>query len=389
MLIIFQLLFYVSLFIIFWAMIGYPLSLILLDKLFFKNKRNHKNYTYKPSVTVMVVAHNEEKVIKEKLNNLKEIVYPKDKIEFLVASDNSTDETNNIVQKYINENPSFNLRLFKAKNRKGKTNAQNEAQKTVTTEYLVMTDANSIIKADAISELMASFVAPDISYVTGKLIYTNKEISDASLSESTYWDLDLKTREIESNIQTITAGNGALYACRNSEYVDFDPIKSHDSSMPLYYALKEKRAIANHDAIAYEKAGESIEDEFKRKVRMNRVILDHILPSIKILNVFKYRWFTYFYLGHRTSRYLLWISHLILYLSNLYLAFSSRTYLIVFLAQTLFWLIALVKKIFNTNDRVSTLINYYATTVVAQWYGVINIIMGRTKPFWEKAESTR
>lgn len=77
----------------------------------------------------------------------------------------------------------------------------------------------------------------------------------------------MEQREIESRIQTITAGNGVIYACISKLYVDFDPIKCHDSSMSFYYAEK-MQAIYNPDAIAYEKAGEVIEDEFKRKVRM-------------------------------------------------------------------------------------------------------------------------
>jgi len=385
---VFKILFYVSLFIIFWANIGYPISVLIIGKIF-SNKKNTKDLNYEPTVTVMVVAHNEEKVILNKLNNLKQIIYPKDKIEFLVASDNSTDATNTIVENFIKDYPEMNLKLHKAKNRLGKTNAQNEAQKIVTTEYLVMTDANAILDKNSVKELMASFTSDNISYVAGKLAYINPNSSDTSQSESGYWNLDLKIREIESRFQTITAGNGALYACRNSEYIDFNPIKSHDSSMPIYYALKGKRAIANHDAIANEKAGESTDDEFKRKVRMNRVLLDHILPSSKILNIFKYKWFTYFYLGHRTFRYLLWIAHLLLFITNLLLAFHSFFYLIILTIHSLFWLIALVRQFVNIDNKMSTLIHYYASTIMAQWRGVINIITGQAKPFWEKVESTR
>ncbi len=65
----------------------------------------------------------------------------------------------------------------------------------------------------------------------------------------------IKKYKIESDMQTITAGHGAIYACRNKDYFAFEPIQCHDSGMPVFYALKGKRAIANHDAIAYEKAG--------------------------------------------------------------------------------------------------------------------------------------
>lgn len=338
MVLLVKVIFFISGFIIVWAMVGYPLSLKLISRLY-KNRELKKDYSNQPSVTVMVVAHNEEKVILAKMNNILELDYPRDKIEFLVSSDNSTDMTNVIVKQFINDHKDKNIRLFEVQTRKGKTNAQNEAQKTVTTDYLVMTDANSMMDKNAIKELMAAFTSNDIVYVTGKLSIANRGLSDVSTSEASYWDSDLATRELEGRIMTITAGNGAIYACRTSDYYDFNPILCHDSAMPLFYALQGKRAICNHDAIAYEKAGEVIEDEFNRKVRMNRIILKQILPDIRILNIFKYKWFSYFYLGHRTCRYLLWISHLVVFISNAFLIPQSKLYAATFAVQIVFYLL--------------------------------------------------
>ncbi|MBY6085953.1 glycosyltransferase family 2 protein [Priestia flexa] len=385
---LFEILFYISGFIIVWAMVGYPTSIKIIGKLY-KGRVLEKKYSHQPTVTVMVVAHNEEKVILDKLNNIIELDYPRDKIEFLIASDNSMDATNEIVRKFIAGHKEYNIRLYEVRTRKGKTNAQNEAQKTVTTEYLVMTDANSIMDRKSVRELMAAFISDDIAYVSGRLSIVNQDISDVSNAEASYWDSDLAIREIEGRVQTITAGNGALYACRTTDYHDFDPIESHDSAMPALYAIQGKKAIANHDAVAYEKAGEVVEDEFGRKVRMNRVILKHILPDIRILNIFKYKWFSYFYFGHRTCRYLLWISHLIVLLSNALLITESPFYMLTFIGQILFYLLALLKTLFNVNNRYITLVYYYCVTVVAQWVGVYNILTGKSKPFWEKAESTR
>lgn len=384
----FKIIFYISAFIIVWAMVGYPVSLKIIGKIY-KSRKLQKDYNHQPTVTVMVVAHNEEKVILEKLHNIIELDYPKDKIEFLISSDNSTDRTNEIVKKFIADHSEYNIRLYEVKARMGKTNAQNEAQKTVVTEYLVMTDANSMMDMNAVKELMAAFTSDDIAYVSGRLSIVNQEASDVSNAEASYWDSDLAAREIEGRIQTITAGNGALYACRNADYYDFELIKSHDSSMPLYYALQGKRAIANHDAIAYEKAGEVIEDEFGRKVRMNRILLKHILPDVKILNIFKYKWFSYFYFGHRTCRYLLWISHLLLLVSSAFLINELWLYSVAFIGQMLFYFLAILRVFIKLQNKYLNLIYYYTVTITAQWIGVYRILTGKAKPFWEKAESTR
>lgn len=386
--IIVKIIFWICVFVIFWANIGYPMTIVVLDKIL-KKKKLPKKLDYEPNVTIMVVAHNEEKVIKEKLENLLKIDYPKEKLEILISSDNSIDATNYIVKEFISKHKERNIVLYEVTERKGKTNAQNEAARLVKSEILVMTDANAMLEQNSVRELVSAFYDDTIVYVTGRLCYVNSKDNDTSKSENTYWDLDTKIRDIESKFQTITAGNGALYACRTKEYYDFEPIKCHDSAMPLYYALKQKRAIANHDAIAYEKAGENTQDEFKRKVRMNRIILGSILPNIKILNVFKYKWFTFFYLGHRTCRYLLWLMHILAYITSAILLKQNYLYLIAFILQTLAYLVAIIKVKFKLNNKILNMVYYYCMTIVTQIVGVKNILTGKAKPFWEKAESTR
>lgn len=382
-------LFIINAFIIFWAMIGYPLSLRAIDKYLKKKPYIIKNNDYKPTVTIMIVAHNEEKVIYNKLINVTKVNYPKNKLEILVSSDNSTDKTNEIVKDFIKSNPEYNIRLYVVKERKGKTNAQNEAASTVKNEILVMTDANAMLDSNAIKELVSAFKTDDIAYVTGRLKYINSDEEWTSKSESSYWELDLKMREVESKLHSVTAGNGALYACRTRDYYNFDPIKSHDGAMPKHYVLLGKRAIYNKYAIAYEKAGEKVEDEFGRKVRMSRTILFALLPGIRIFNVFKYKWFSYCFFGHRYCRQNLWLAHLLIFIVNIPLAFSFLVFKISLILQTLFYLTAFLKHITKVNNKIINMVYYYSITIIAQIIGAYRHLTGKSKPFWEKAESTR
>ncbi len=379
---------WVAVFVIFWAMIGYPASLVILNKLF--KKKNKKDSSFEPSVTIMVVAHNEEKVIEEKLQNLLDTDYPVDKLEFLIASDFCTDKTDEIVESFIAAHPERKIRIHKSVNHYGKTNAQNETQELCDTDILVMTDANAMFEPNAVRELVSYFTDPDIAYVSGQLRYMNTEGNKTANSEGFYWKLDLMCRNIESRFQTITAGNGAIYAVRNKDYEKINPIDCHDSRFPVLFALKKKRAIYNPNAIAYEKAGEVNEDEFKRKVRMNRIILRFILPDVRILNFFSYHWFSYFYFGHRTCRYLLWLMHLLALVVNIPLAIMGGLFWKVTLAaQIMFYLIAIVGWFTKSGNRIVKIVTYYCMTILAQWKGVINILTGKAKPVWEKAESTR
>jgi len=381
--------FIICAFIIYWAMIGYPLSLIILDKMFKKSKPD-KNKKYSPTITVMVVAHNEEKVIVKKLENLISIDYPKDKYEIVVTSDFSTDKTNELVKKFIKEHKDYKISLHETVSHKGKTNAQNEAQKKISSEILVMTDANCYFKEDAVKEIVTCFSNPSVGYACGLTIFTNNKENRTADSESTYWNFDSKCRDIESRFQTITAGGGNLYACRTKEYKDIPLIECHDSSFPILFALDGYRAIFEPNAISYEKAGESDKDEYKRKVRMNRNIFHNILPSWKILNIFKYRWFTYFYLGHRTFRYLLWFAHIGLFISNFVLAFTSIWFWkVLLILHILVYLVSILVIKLKIKNKYLKMLSYYCLTIFAQINGVFNILTGKSKPTWAKAETTR
>lgn len=377
--------------IVFYAMVGYPLFLMIL-RLIIKPESNRFINEYEPTVSFMIVAHNEEAVILQKLKNAVSLDYPTEKLQIIVASDNSTDRTNNIVEKFIETHQENNILLYCSKDHKGKTNAQNEAQKQSTGEILVMTDANTILKRDAIRELVSYFSEDDIVYVCGKLEYTNSEGNSTSNSESTYWDFDMQMRDIESRIKTITAGNGALYAIKNECYIDYNPIYCHDSIMPFTYGKEKKRALFNPNAIAYEKAGETNEDEYKRKVRMNRDILDMLSWGLSVLNPIKYGWFGVFYFGHRTCRYLVWLAHIMMLVASFGLAMEgSIVGIVLTVGQVLFFVVSLVtiKSRKQIKLGVLHLVCYYGMTVIAQMHGVVNIITGKAKPVWEKAESTR
>lgn len=383
---IFKILFWISAFLIFYCFIGYPFSLYIINKVM--KKKNDVNISLRPTVSIIIPAHNEEKVIEQKLNNLINLNYPKELMEIIIASDNSTDKTDEIVKDFIQENKEYFISLYRVNKRQGKTNAQNEAVRVAKGEILVFSDANAMLDKDSIIHLVSSFTSEDIVYVTGKLKYVNSLEHVSSEAENRYWNYDLFMRKIESDIQTITAGNGAIYAIRKSEYVDFDPIRCHDSAMPKYAGLNNKRAIYNEKAIAYEKAGETSNDEFKRKVRMFRGILG-IFKNPEKYNFFKHGWFSYFYFCHRALRYSLFILHIICFVSNAFLIKLSNMYLLLFLLQCIFYLLALSKKIFGFKNKIFYYPYYYCMTLAAQLCGAINQLTGRSKPFWEKAESTR
>lgn len=380
--------FFISFLLIFWGAVGYHVSLRIID-IFFDDDQKDTYASHTNTLAVIIPAYNEEKVITEKLINVIEIDYPNDLFEVIVVSDGSTDKTDELVLNFIKNHPKYKIKLMKTNDRKGKTFAQNRAVDATNSEYLIFTDANAIISPKAVNYLIASFDSPEVAYTCGKLVYINSTTNNTAHSENFYWKIELKSRKIESNIQTIVAGNGALYAVRKSDYIYAEPIFGHDSFLPHQLALNGKKAKYNEFALAFEKAGESAKDEFKRKVRMMRNSFSRMKPDFRALNFFKYGWYSYFYLGHRYTRDNLWLFHAYLLISNLFLAFSNSFYFYILLAHLIIYIIGIAQNFIKVDLLFFRIIHYYLLTVFSQAIGVFKQVFKKNKPFWEKAESTR
>lgn len=380
-----KIIFYIVGFAIFYAMIGYTITLMILDKIM--KRKNDKDLSYKPFVSIIISAYNEEKVIERKLENITESTYPH--YEVIVANDASSDKTVEICQNFINSHPAYDIKVNTVKNHLGKTNAQDEAVDVAKGEIIVFSDANSMFKADAIDELVSYFTDDDIIYVCGSLIYAKDDDIASAVAENSYWDMELRMRKIESEIATIAAGNGAIYACRKSDYRRYNLVSSHDYEMPLYAGLNHKRALYNPKAIALEKAGQTSKDEFKRKVRMQRRILTNIFTNLRRLNIFEYGWFSFFHFNHKTLRFLQAFNHIVLFIANLALLNEGDFYRVFFLIQVAFFTLAGIGKLTESKSKVFYFPYYYTMMMAAQLKGGYNEATGKSKATWEKAETTR
>lgn len=384
-----ELLFWISIIGIVYTFMGYPFSLYLLKKILKEKKiEKWKSKSEFPKITYIIAAYNEEKNIRKKLENTILLDYPKEKLEIIIASDGSNDKTNNIVEEFIKEKNGLDIKLYEVKNRKGKTNAQNEAIVIAKGEIIVFSDANSIWKEDSLENLILNFKDKNIDYVCGKLKYINSLENITSNAESTYWNFDLWMRKIESNISSITAGNGAIYAIRKDKIELIPAIQCHDGVYPTISVLKGRRAIYEEKAVAYEKAGENTSDEFKRKVRMARSLLTLKYSKVQKYNPLITGIYSYFYFCHRYLRYSLYLFHIFIYISNIFLL-ENKFYVYTFILQNLFYLLAILGNFINIKYKILYLPYYYMMTVSAQLIAVVKSVLGLNKPFWEKAESTR
>ena len=213
-------------------------------------------------MTVIVAAHDEESVIERRLEDLLAQDYPAELFDVIVASDASTDRTDDLVEAFAAREP--RVRLLRCP-RGGKVAAQNLAVRQTDAEIVAFSDANSTWKPDALRLLVRSLADPDVSYVCGQLRLL---APDGANREGLYWRYEMWVRKQESSLGSINGGNGSIYAVRRADWIDVDPRYGHDMSFPYSFVQRGKRAVYDEEPLAFEKPARDTEDEYRRKVRM-------------------------------------------------------------------------------------------------------------------------
>jgi cellulose synthase/poly-beta-1,6-N-acetylglucosamine synthase-like glycosyltransferase len=361
-----------------WTHVGYPVAAAAFARL---RPRPVRKGDVTPDVTVVVAAHDEEEVIGRRIENLLELDYPADRLAIVVASDGSTDRTDEIVEEIAAGAPA--VRLLRSE-RAGKATAQNGAVEATSSEVVAFSDANSRWEPDALRQLVRSFADPDVGYVCGQL---RLESADGANQEGLYWRYELWQRESESAIGSITAGNGAIYAVRRSDYLGWDdPRIGHDFGLPFRLVQRGRRAVYEPEAVAWEKPARDAEDEYRRKVRMMtrswRPLLDGSLArtgdAVFLAEL----------VSHRVLRYGSGVLHLVLLGSSATLAGESPFYTIAFLGQLGFLGLAYAGRR-RLDVPGAGLAYYYLLTTAATVDALVRYLRGGSPATWAKAEGTR
>jgi hypothetical protein len=265
------------------------------------------------------------------------------------------------------------VRLIRAP-RGGKVAAQNLAVRETRSEIVAFSDANATWAPDALRRLVRSFADPDVAYVCGRLVLQDAEGTNR---EGAYWRFETWLREQESNLGSVTGGNGAIYALRRTDYVEVDPRFGHDLALPYLMVQRGRRAVYDPEAEAFEKPSRDLEDEYRRKVRM----FEHcwlIVAEGKMLRGQPPGYLVQL-LSHRHLRYGSGLLHLLLLGTSAALVPAGWTYRAA-LAGQLAFLAAAARP---------GLPRYYALVTWATVVALRNYLRSGVPAVWDKAAGTR
>jgi cellulose synthase/poly-beta-1,6-N-acetylglucosamine synthase-like glycosyltransferase len=252
--------FWTSMGVLVYIYLGYPLVLRVWARF---SRRQVVAARYEPTVCLLVAANDEAAVIGRKIENSISLDYPAERFDIVIASDGSTDGTNEIVRGW-----SPRVQLLALEPRRGKIAAINEAMRTVTADIVVLSDANTFLRPDAIRKLVQNFADPCIGAVSGDVMLTGDRAALAG-SEDLYYRYERHLQRLESEIGSLVGVDGALYAIRRDLFVPppADTILD-DMAIPMAILRTGHRVVFENDALADEAGSGSAVEEFWRKVRV-------------------------------------------------------------------------------------------------------------------------
>ncbi len=317
-----------SLFLIFWAYFGYPLSLKVVS--LFRSQAVAKG-DYLPLMTLIITVHNEEKRIQEKLENTLGIDYPRNRLQVLVASDGSTDATNSIVCEYADRG----IDLFEVRRRGGKENAQREAVAVATGDIIAFSDVATIILPDGLRAIAANFADPTVGCVSSVDRIVGQD--GKSCGEGFYVRYEMWLRGLESRVNSLVGLSGSFFAARRKVCADFSAEMQSDFRTVLNSMKLGLRGVSDPAVVGIYQDVSDNKKEFDRKVRTVLRGMTVYFINIEFLNPLRYGLFAYQFFCHKLLRWLVPLFLLLALISNLLLINSSGLFLLLFLGQAAFY----------------------------------------------------
>ncbi|GAB4167781.1 MAG: glycosyltransferase family 2 protein [Calditrichia bacterium] len=375
-------LFFLSLYLIIHTYLIYPILIFILSNIS-NNKIIATELNQKlPTITFIIAAYNEEKVIEEKINNTLNLNYPKEKMEVIIVADGSNDRTVEIVKSYISDS----VKLLYHPARKGKTAALNRAFKSAENEIIIMSDANNMFKEDALLHLVKYFENEQVGGVCGVKKIKNSADRDSSTGDSMYWKYESFIKKCESDYSSIVGADGEIFAVRRN-LIDFIPehIINDDASISLQILKKNKRVLYEMNAISYEEASINIEDDFNVKVRM--VAGGYQTVSTYWKDICKLGWFYVFqFISHKLLRWMVPVWGILTVLISLFLLhlWWIKLYLLIIILSSMLAIIGYFS--LKKNKKFYFFMYFYAMNLAALMGFIRFFGLNSVTDIWRKAE---
>lgn len=376
-----HLLFWISFLLIFYQYLGYPLTLLFLSWVRKPDPVRSEDIT--PSVSLIISAYNEEEVIRRKIENALALDYPADKLEIIVASDGSTDQTCEIAREYAQRG----VVLMHSSERRGKNGALNDVAPRARGDLIVFTDANGMFQRDALRVLMRPFADPRVGCVCGELLYVSASDNLVAKGYDVYWSYDQQLKRLESRLSCLLGANGSIFAIKKDLYRPLRGDVCNDMVLSIQIAARGYNVIYEPAAISLEAGSLDAGEELGRRSRIigrGLVGIRTVLPDI----LHGKRWLLLWELfSRKLLRYCTPFCFLALAVANLFL--WNGLYAWTLAAQGVFYasaLLSFVLRRYGVHLRILSVPHYFVVGNIAALQGWAKVLGGRELTRWETVD---
>ena len=388
-----KVIFWICLAIVVYTYVGYGVLLYLLlclKRLLCKPQKEPvlPNDDQLPDVTLMICAYNEEDIIGEKMENIRQIDYPADKFCIMWVTDGSNDRSNELLKEYPE------VTLVYSPERRGKAAAMQHGLRENKAEYVVFTDANTMLNANAIREIIRQFMKPNVSCVSGeKRVVARVNGQVAAEGEGLYWKYESTLKRWDSELYSAMGAAGELFAVRMSHYREAPSNALLDDFMMSMLIVRDGHRIAyTSEAYAMEYGSADMHEESKRKRRIAAGGLQSIWWLRSLMNPFRHPMVSFLFVSHRVLRWSITPFALVALIPlniALILMNAGTVYTVIGILQALFYAATLAGWLQARAGRKSKLfyIPYYFMFMNVNVFRGINYLSTHHQSgTWEKAK---
>lgn len=362
-----------------YAYVGYPVLVWLVARL---RPRAVRRAEFEPEVTVVITAYNEERDLASKLDNTLALDYPREKLEVVVASDCSSDRTDEIARSYA----ARGVRLHRQAERLGKTAAQNAAVALARGEVILFSDATTLYQPDVLRAMLPNFADPSVGCVAGKLIYVDPAATSVGQGAKSYWGYETFLKTHESRACSLIGASGCLYAVRRSAYVPLYHEACSDFIIATKMVEQGLRAVYEPGAVCTEETNRQADKELRMRVRVIAQTYTDLWRHRRLLNPLRGGFYAVELLSHKVMRYLVPLFLLVTLVASAALAPRSFFYAVLFAGQAVFYASALAGWLLEragARVRLLSLPHYFVLANLAAVIAFYKFARGERYARWE------
>jgi cellulose synthase/poly-beta-1,6-N-acetylglucosamine synthase-like glycosyltransferase len=374
-----EIIFWLSVAAIVYTDVGYPLLLALVSAL---RPRKVRRGEFEPTVTIIITAYNEERDLAAKLENTLALDYPRELVEIIIASDCSTDRTDQIGRDFAGRG----VQHYRQPERLGKTAAQNAAVEKAHGEIILFSDATSLYQPNAVRAMMPCFADTTVGCVAGRLEYVDGSDSRVGRGARSYWGYETFLKRHESRVGSLIGASGCLYAVRRSAYVPLYHEACSDFIIATKMVEQGLRAVYEPNAVCTEQTNRQSDKELKMRVRIIAQTFSDLWRHRSLLNPVRGGFFGVQLLSHKVMRYLVPFFLMGLFVASAILAPGSLFYRLMFAGQiagylcpALAWLLDRV----GIRSRLLAFPQYFMLANLASVIGCYKFLRGQRYASWE------